>query len=470
MDILLVNPPYTEHVYTKVKKAVCFQPPLGLAYIAAMLERDGIDVNILDANAELLSMQETVNRLVQAQTNLVGITATTVVMPQVYQLCEEIKQKSDKMIILGGPHVTFMPERSLKECKSVDVIVRGEGELTMLELAETPNDLKKIKGITFRANGTIISNPNRDVIARIDEIPFPARHLLPLNSYRPGAFFKVHGSQGYTTLITARGCVKKCTFCSSSHFWGRLRLRSAENVVTELEELVNKYGVRQLEIVDDTFTLSPKRVHEICSMILERNLSIKWVCFARVDTITEEMIETMKRAGCYGIVFGIESGNQDILNGIDKNITLEQSRNAIEITKNHGLLTMGDFMIGLPGDTLETVKQTIDFAIELDPDRALFCITTPFPGTALYNESLEKGWIEEGADWNDFTLHTGTKFRNDNLSAEEIEQLYSKAKRRFYLRPRYIFEALKRLARNPRELMNYVFGALYILLEKPLKR
>lgn len=470
MSVLLVNPPYTEYVYTRVKKAVCFQPPLGLAYIAAMLERDGIEVQILDANAELLSIQETVSRVVKAQANLVGVTATTVVMPHVYQLCNEIKKKSDKTIIVGGPHVTFMPERTLEECKSINVIVRGEGELTMLELAASPNDLKKIKGITYRTNGTILSNPSREVIANIDEIPFPARHLLPSNSYRPGAFFNVHGSQGYTTLITARGCMKKCTFCSSSHFWGKLRLRSAENVVAELEELVNKYGIRQLEIVDDTFTLSAKRVNEICSMILGRNLDIEWVCFARVDTITEEMIETMKRAGCYGITFGIESGNQDILNRTKKKITLEQSRNAIKVAKRQGLLAMGDFMIGLPGDTVETVKQTIDFAIELNPDRALFCITTPFPGTALYNESVEKGWIEEGSDWGDFTLHTGTKFRNDNLSAEQIQELYAKAKRRFYLRPRYIVESLKRLVKNPRELKNYVYGALYVLLERPFKR
>jgi radical SAM superfamily enzyme YgiQ (UPF0313 family) len=205
-------------------------------------------------------------------------------------------------------------------------------------------------------------------------------------------------------------------------------------------------------------------------MILERDLDIKWVCSSRVNTITEGMIKTMKKAGCYGIVFGIESGNQDILNRINKNITLDQSKNAIQLSKKEGLITVGDFMIGLPDDTLETVTQTINFAIKLNPDRALFSMTTPFPGTTLYNEYLEKGLLKDILSWNEFSLHSGTKFRNENLTAQKIQKLYLKAKRRFYIRPAFIIKSLVKIIKNPYELKSYVYGGLYLLLEKSSKR
>jgi len=362
-----------------------------------------------------------------------------------------------------------MPERTLKECKSIDIIVRGEGELTTVDLAKK-NDLSTVKGITYRNNGRIISNPDKGLIADIDKIPFPARHLLPMNLYRSSTFFNIHGSKGHTTLITARGCPNKCVFCSSSHFWGKLRMRSPENIVAEIEEIITKYGIRQIDFVDDTFTLSKKRVNKICNMILERDLDIKWVCSSRVNTITEETVKTMKKAGCYGIVFGIESGNQDILNRINKNVTLDQSRNAVQLSKKEGLITVGDFMIGLPDDTLETVTQTINFAIKLNPDRALFSMTTPFPGTTLYNEYLEKGLFKDNLTWDEFSLHSGTKFRNENLTAQEIEKSYLKAKRRFYIRSAFIIKSLVKIIKNPYELRNYMYGGLYLLLEKSSKR
>ena len=469
MRVLLLNPPYLEYTYTKVKRAVSVQPPLGIAYIAAMLEKNGIDVKILDANAESLSMQKTIDSVIISSADFIGITATTVMIPKVYQLCDEIKENSDKTIVVGGPHVTFMPERTLEECKSIDIIVRGEGELTMVDLTKK-NDLSTVKGITYRNNGRIISNPDKGLIADIDEIPFPTRHLLPMNLYRSSTFFNIPGSKGHTTLITARGCPNKCVFCSSSHFWGKLRMRSPENIVAEVEEIVTKYGIRQIDFVDDTFTLSKKRVDKICNMILERDLDIKWVCSSRVNTITKELIKTMKKAGCYGIVFGIESGNQAILNRINKNTTLDQSKNAIQLSKKEGLITVGDFMIGLPDDTLETVTQTINFAIELNPDRALFSMTTPFPGTTLYNEYLEKGLLKDNLTWDEFSLHTGTKFRNENLTAQEIEKLYLAAKRRFYIRPAFITKCLAKIIKNPYELKSYMYGGLYLLLEKSSKR
>lgn len=467
MKVMLVNPSYTSHIYSGWRKAVSIYLPLGLAYIAAVLEKNGIEVQVLDANAEGLSMQDTVEKVVNSSAEIVGFPATTTMIPPIYQLSKEIKERTNKIVVVGGPHVTFMPEQTLKECRYIDIVVRGEGEYTMLELVKNLEDLAHIKGITYRdADNTIITNPDRGIIKNIEEIPYPARYLFPMDLYKSGPLFEsgIYGKE-FSTIITSRGCPNKCTYCSSSRFWNRVRLRSPENVVAEIEHLVNKYGTRQIHFLDDAFTIPKSRIEKVCDLIIEKELSIKWTCYSRVNSVTETIVKKMKLAGCFGLNFGIESGNQEILNRAKKDITLDQSRKAVKYTKKYGLIAATSFMIGLPGDNYDTVNQTINFAIELNPDVALFCMTTPFPGTELYDEALEKGWIKKDHDWDIMKLHGSTKFRNDELSSEDIEKLYKKANRKFHFRLPYVLQASKRIIRDPRELKKYIRGVLYLVSE-----
>ena len=466
MKVILVNPPYSEFVYSKRKMGAAVDMPLGIAYIAAVLEEKGIEVSVIDANAENISVTETAKRIRHNSAEVVGITSTTTIMPLVYNLCDEIKKESDKIIVIGGPHVTFMDKRTLQECNSVDIVVLGEGEVTMLELVENKGNPENIRGITYRDKNTneIITNPERERIKNLDEIPFPARHLFRVDLYRPGAILNIGVSgREYASLITARGCPNKCVYCSSAYFWGtKVRFRRPENVVSEIEFLVEKYGVKHIFFKDDTFTMPPKRTEKICDLIIERNLNVKWCCYARVNMITRGLLKKMKAAGCFGLDFGIESGSQEILNRIKKNITLDQSRETIRYAKEEKIMSYASFMIGLPGDDFETAKKTIDFAIEVSPDIAQFFIATPFPGTEFYEEALEKGWIDRLDTWKDLDISSTTKCRNDALSNAEIRRLISSAYKRFYMRPSFFWQSLKRIVRNPKELRQYAIGGLAV--------
>ena len=284
MKTLLVNPPYSEFVYESRRKAASLDAPLSIAYIAAVLEREGFEVDILDANAFNLTIEKTAERVADSSADIVGITSTTTVMPVTYRLSREIKklwrenlQPSEyrgKKIVVGGPHVTFTDKQTLTECRSIDMIARGEGEVTMLELVKNEGDPKDVNGITYMKGRRIIKNPDRKFIENLDSLPFPARHLLPMNLYRSGSPLST-GAEGtdYASMITTRGCPNRCIYCSSSHFWGiKVRFRTAENVVKEIEHLVEKYGTREIFFKDDTFTFSPVRTKEICDLIIELSL------------------------------------------------------------------------------------------------------------------------------------------------------------------------------------------------------
>ncbi|NOQ55327.1 MAG: radical SAM protein [Nanohaloarchaea archaeon] len=464
--MLLVNLPYLEDIYSGLKNAVAIQPPLGLAYIAAYLENKGESAEILDANALGMSIDDAVKKAVRSKHSYIGITCTTNTIHLVYDFSKKVKEKCDKIIVVGGPHVTFSSEETLKECDEIDIIVRGEGELTSYEIVKGIS-LKKIKGITYRSKGKIISNPDRDKFEiDINNMPFPARHLLPLDRYRPGAFFNIGNSgKEYATIITSRGCPNKCVFCSSSHFWKTFRVRKPKNILSEIDLLVKEYGVKHLHFLDDTLTVPASRLEKICDGLIERDYDLEWNCYSRVDIITDDIVRKMKKAGCFGVTFGVESGNQKILNKIQKNITLNQIRKAVKITKMHDLDVHADFMIGLPGDTKKTIIQTIDFAIELNPKLALFSITTPFPGTQMFDEMKKKNRLGN-IKWTEMTMHEFTKFGNSIVSSEEIKKLYNLAYKKFYFRPRFFMCSTKRLIMHPREIWPFILGGMYMVSQK----
>ena len=350
-------------------------------------------------------------------------------------------------IIVGGPHVTAVPE-DLLEDKNIDIAVIGEGEYTIVELAKLIGEnksFKDCKGIAFKENGKIVKTSLRPLIEDIDALPFPSRHLLPYDKYMHSDMMSRKTKKNYTNIMSARGCPFKCIFCGSrTTFGGIVRFRNPKLVVDEIEECYNKLDIGIFGFSDDTLTVKKEHIMEICNEILKRKLNIAWVAQARVNTVDKEMLELMKKAGCEAIHYGYESGSQEILNNIKKGITIQQSIDATKITKEVGLKIHGYFMIGNPGETNETAKQTIELAKKLDPDTAQFTIATPFPGTELYQMFISSG--RELKEFKDYTFYNDVVFTPENMTKEQLLEIHKQAYKEFYLRPRYMLKAVKRLS------------------------
>ena len=457
MDVLLINPPTTADIETQ-RTLGLKAPPLGLAYIAAVLEREGHRVRIVDAPALDYTFQDVQRHVKLEQPDVVGITSTTPTIYDAMRTAEAVKEADpDIKVLIGGPHVTFLAEETLQECPHFDVAVIGEGEVTACELMrafEKGTPLKEIKGIAFRSEDKVIVTPPRPLIQNLDEIPFPARHLLPMDKYTVLGQQTVIGH-----VMSSRGCPFRCIFCSSSRIFGKVwRGRSPKNVVDEIEELCDKWKAKHIEFADDTFTLNMKRAEEISKEIIRRGLDIFWACGARVDTLRRELVQWMKKAGCHVIYIGVESGSQRILNLLKKGIRLEQVIKAVKWLKEAGMEITASYVIGTPGETKEEVERTIKFAVKLDTDFAQFTAMTPYPGTEVYEYAKREGLLLTN-DWSKFTTIKPV-MRTKELSAEEIEKLVSKAYRKFYLRPKFLWRQLKkgRLPLIFLVLKNYLSG------------
>jgi len=336
-----------------------------------------------------------------------------------------------------SPHTTFLPDKTLLECGFIDIIVRGEGEETIRELAEAleKGEWEKVKGITFRKGNRVVSNESRPFIKDIDEIPFPSWDFLPMDKYQ----FCGHR---YASMLTSRGCPFNCSFCASSRLFGGFwRGRSPENVVEEIRLLHDKFGIENIEFVDDTFTLDQKRAERICDEIVREGLDISWGASSRVDTLSRSLVEKMRRAGCWILFLGIESGCQKILDAIGKRITVEHARKAVKIVKEAGVQVLGSFIIGFLQDTIETINETIRFAKTLNLDYAEFSILTPYPGTPIY-EHAKKNNLLLTEDWSKYTgLEPTVKI--EGVSSSKLKSLLQRAYLTFYLTPKNIYNWLK---------------------------
>jgi len=434
--ILLVNPPIP-HEIELYSTAGFVAPPLGLAYLAAVLEKDGYKVEIFDLPALNIKLDKFRREVEKRSPDIVGVTATTSTVKAAYETIKVVKQASpETLTVLGGAHVTFMPERTMIECPYVDVGCIGEGEYTFLELVKTVENegcLEEVRGIVYRdRNGLIRRTSPRPYIENLDMLPFPARHLLPMDKYKVFNKNMVLG-----TILTSRGCPFNCIFCSSSLLFGKkFRARSPKNVVDEIEQFQETYRTRYIEFIDDTFTLDKKRAEEICREIIRRGLDVSWVCSCRVDLISKELMKLLKKAGCRMIYFGVESGVQRILNIMRKGIKIEQVFKVIRWAKEVGLETVASFILGIPGETMKEALQTIKFAKKLDPDYAQFSIATPFPGTELYKIAKRDGLLLT-EDWSKYTVLKPV-MRTKELTVEQLQKLIKKAYFSFYLRPKTI--------------------------------
>ena len=439
IDVILINPPWIRRKGNIWQGINSCMPPLGVAYIASYLEKNGISVKILDAQAEQLPPQEIVRHVLESPARFIGITATTVLVHTAYEIAAALKTAlPETTIILGGVHPTILPEESLLQ-PGVDVVIRGEGEQTLLELVQG-KALETIEGISFRSDGTIIHNKERMLIADLDSLPFPAYHLLPIKKYYPaaGAYRRLPA----ISILTTRGCPGRCTFCYQI-FGRRLRARSGRNVADEVKLLKERYGIREICFYDDTFTAIRHNVLDFCRIAIEEKLDITWSCFARVDFINEEVLYAMKAAGCHQIMFGFEAASPEILNAIQKKTNIEKASEAVRMTKKIGIAIRAAFMIGSPQETVQTMQDTLAWAIQMNPDIVIFNITTPYPGTQMFAWAKENGYLLT-EDWDEYNLSKPV-MRLPTVTPEEISKFYKIAYRRFYLRPGYIIERLKRL-------------------------
>lgn len=459
--IVLINPIDRTQITNRLGLKA---PPLNLMYLAAVLEKAGFYVKIIDANLYNISPREIVNIVKRLKPDIIGLTAATATIKTALRYVSEIKKNlSHVFTIIGGPHTTFLPIETLSMSKDLDAVAIGEGEETLLELAESyeknePNWPANVKGIAYRTkNDEIKITPMRPFIKDLDSIPFPARHLVPFNEYK---LFNKDSPIG--SMITSRGCVFACNYCSSSHLMGRMfRARTPKNVVDEIEELVYKYNVQTIEFIDDIFTLNKKRALEIAKEIRSRKLDINFVASSRVDTINRELLLELKKAGLSTIYYGVESGSERVLKLMNKRITLSQAEKAVNNAKKVGVSTLASFILGYPGETINEMEMTIRFSIKLDPDYVQYSILTPYPGTPIYYELKSKGLIAT-EDWDKYTvLDPVIEYEKIGLSKNIVSKMLREAYLRFYLRPKYLLKRLTMLKALIYTMLNtYIFPAL----------
>jgi anaerobic magnesium-protoporphyrin IX monomethyl ester cyclase len=415
-------------------------PPLGLAYIGAAAERLGCEVKVIDSASIGLSSRQLIDRVVEYEPDVFGVGTTTMGYQEGLSLVSSVKERLPRTFtVMGGPHVTFTDQETLRQCAGLDTVVRGEGEKTFEELLlarQSGASLSTIEGLTYRVNGDILRNPDRPFVQDLDSLGFAGYHLLPMEKYRMGR------GNLFACMITSRGCPYCCNFCSSSNLFGkRWRFRSPEHVVAEMEYLKDRFGCQEVEILDDTFTVSPQRADRICELLINKNWDLLWSASSRIGTLTSKLADKLKRAGCTTLYLGFESASQEVLDSLCKGIKLEEAFKTMEVVRKAGLRAIGSFILGCPADTVETIKKTVRYARALSPRYAQFTLLTPYPGTPLYNEAMAGGLIAE-KDWTKYTIVDPT-FKHPSISARKLKRYVNWAYISFYLRPRYIFNELR---------------------------
>jgi len=461
MNILLAMP-YMAFDDTKYLSSEDSAFPIGLGYIASVLEKAGHAVTVFDFQVKGNTVSAFGSLIQKEAFSVIGLSVTTITKNntlRLSRLCKEILP--DSVLIVGGAYPTVYPKSLIEQSSAIDVEVVGEGELTVVELVNTfgnGHNLSGVKGIVFRDGaGGIKQTALRELIEDLDSLPFPAFHLFDMDAYQPppGMFFR----QPLRHMITTRGCPFKCVFCDDRVIWrGRCRMRSAENIVAEMKLLVSHHGAREIQFYDDTFTVNKRRILRLCELLIPKKLNLIWRCSSRVDTVDEEMLKTMHAAGCRSISYGIESGDDEILKKMGKGTTVAQARDAVKWTNNAKIQAKGFFMMNFPGETMETTEKTISLAKALDLDFVGFNLTIPHHGETLKKMIEEHYPLNEEAYYDDSAkLGNEIYFYQPALPRHYLEHAYKRAAREFYLRPKYFMKMIFRI-RNWAMLKSYLAG------------
>lgn len=463
-SIIFVNPPLT----TRDRYGVKFQsggetPPLGLASLAAVTRGMRLKTEIVDASALKLSIEETANNILEKNPDYVGFTAVTISVSKAAKIAELIRRENSKIIFLiGGSHFTALPEETLKRFAIFDLGCIGEAESTIVDLInalENKDDLKQVKGLLIKNNEDLLFTGPRKRIKDLDELPFPAWDLLPnlAKYYCPPVHTLKKIPAGL--IVSSRGCPGKCIFCDRCVFGNIGTYYSAEYLLKMVKDLYYNYGIREIQFRDDNFTAFRKRLVEFCNLLAREGLDLVWSISGRVDMVNPEILDILKKAGCWQIWYGIESGSQRILDIIKKRTNIQMIKDAVESTAKAGIHSCGFFIIGHPTETKEDIEKTIKFATSMPVSEAHFSLMTPFPGSELYKRAEEFGSFEN--NWDKMTGWIPL-FVPYTLTTEDIRKYSNKAFRKFYFRPKVVFEYIKKI-RSFKHLLIYFSGFLALM-------
>lgn len=436
-NILLVNP---------FVPGIVLAPPLGLGFLATFLAKNNYNVKIIDLAIDKLSLEKLSGRIKNEEIGIVGITMITPAVNEVMKIIDFLKTESpDLKIVVGGAHASIRPIETFNLNKNIDFLVIGEGEKALLEIANFINrigNFDNAQGIAYRDNEKTIFKEGINYLDDLESFPVLDRKLIEFHKYSNLMF---SSKKPVTSMMISRGCPYMCIYCSKPVTGSRVRERRVESVIEEIRMLKEQYCVKELVFYDDVFTFNRNKVIKLCEEMINNGFDISWKCETRVNLVDEELLKTMKNAGCYLIAYGIESGTQKMLNYLKKGITLEQVRNAINLTKKVGIKTQGYFMIGVPTENEEDIIQTINFAKSLPLDICQFSIATPYPGTELYDIAKERGITVENSKLIYSTSRENEIVSLCDLSPEVLKSLLKKAYKEFYLRPAFLMKKISEL-------------------------
>lgn len=436
--------------------------PISLLYLAAPLERHGVEVSVIDGAAEGLDQAKLESRIAEVDPHIIGVGCMmTETFPDAMEAVRTAKRAApNAKIVMGGHHASFVADKIIDAFADVNYVVVGEGEHTFLDLVRSINNngrIDQIKGITYRNNGRAVFTGHRPPVQNLDDVPFPPRHLVEGVRYGKVSGFQISNKKS-AAMISSRGCPFGCTFCSCTAFSGRrIRARSPENVVAEIEYLINNFGTEQIFVMDDNFTAIPKRVMEICRLIKERNIDIEWLCESRVDTASEEMYQSMADAGCRVIYFGMESGSQRVLDYFSKKTTVERGEQAATLAQRAGIDVVGSFIVGAPVETEEDFQKTLDFITHADLDMIQVSSLKIYPGTELWRQFEASGAIKP-EDW---ARYFSIADLCDVHQKEELDRRMKVANNSFFYRPTYIIKELLRTLRRRRDVIVPALRSLF---------
>jgi len=439
-----------------------YYPPLGLLYLESYLHQSyDCDIKILDCIVSEIGYKEIRRYISEEKPDIVGITSFTSVMYDLLKVASIIKEVSpETKVIVGGAHATIYPIETAS-LPNIDAVVIGDGEVTFAELVRKialNTSIDGIKGIAFKINGNVVMTGNREYNKDLDSLPFPDRTKVPYQKYT----CSIGREKVMTTVMSSRGCPFRCTFCNSPE--KSYRVRSPQNIILELEK-INKLGIKEVFFFDDLFNINKKRVLEICTLIKEKRLQLRWSFRGRINGIDEELVKALKESGCERIQFGIETGSDEEMKLLRKKLTTSEVRRVVSICSDLGITTTGSFMIGLPGDTIDKIKNRFRFAEGLGLDYVQYAVLIPYPYTEVYKEGIRRGFF--GTDvWLEYAKKPQPDFIppiwEEFVKRDELYRLLNKGFRSFYFRPKFIIKSFLNLS-SFGELKKKVQGAIALL-------
>jgi anaerobic magnesium-protoporphyrin IX monomethyl ester cyclase len=473
MKVLFLHPPWpgsgfglrSQNRWPRKRGDKTNRYPILLCYTATLLQSKGYDVKYIDSVIQDYDLDKTFEEVGKFKPDVVFIETSTPTYDYDVAFVSKLKEKFSVKVLMAGTHVTKFAKKCIEESK-VDVVIKGEQDYTTLKVVDSLKDLKNVNSICYRDGDKVVDNVGHNMVENLDELPFPDRNLIPHEWYVEGHARKLP----FTFVMGARGCPNQCSFCLWPHVYynHRVRVRSAKNIVDELEWLVKEYGMKEVFFDEGTFNISKKRVMEVCNEIINRGVKIVWSCSGRVDCADIEMFRTMKKAGCKLICYGVESANQRTLDKTKKAISVGQTRRAVKLTKDAGIIAHVNLMVGFPWETKNEMENTIDFGLKLDADTVQYSLVFPHPGSEMFDQAIKEGWFYPEAleDYSMFDMTSGPVLKTE-VSREELMDIVSKAHAKFFLRPNYIIKQLLKI-RNYDDFKYTFRGAKSILKGKIL--